>query len=327
MERPHFLTDVAVILIFFNRPDCLKKTFAAIANARPSKLYLVQDGARDNHPNDTTGIQECRAIVENINWECKVYKIYSEKNLGCGMRVFSGISEVFKSEDKAVIIEDDIVIDESFLPFCKSMLDRYENDERMGLISGMNHLGVYKRCPYDYFFSSQGGAIWGWATWKRVWMDIDWSLECANDDYSASIIVGAMRNNDYAHQVKRNLLAKRQMFLSGAKQSSWSFQFGYTACLSQSRLNIVPKINLISNIGNSTESVHSGAMYTLPRKLRCVYNAPRYHMPEKLNHPKQVIDDTNYSDEQAKIMGGAIWRRISRKIESIIYRLIPVLGR
>lgn len=327
MINKPFKTDIAVALIFFNRPECLRQTFGAIASARPSRLYLIQDGARDNKPSDEAKVEECRQIVDNIDWECEVHKLYSPTNLGCGMRVYSGISEVFKTEEKLVIIEDDIVIGESFLPFCKEMLDRYADDERIGMISGMNHLGVYQDCPYDYFFSSQGGAIWGWATWRRVWEKIDWSLECADDKYVIKIIEKSLYGNDYARQVKENLIEKRQLFLQGTKQTSWSFQFGFTTCIAQYRLNIVPKVNLISNIGNTSESVHTSKTYLIPRKLRCVYNGKIYNMPETLMHPSVIMNDMNYASEQAKIMGTSWWRRCSRLIESIVYRLCPPLGR
>lgn len=327
MINKPFKTDIAVALIFFNRPECLRQTFGAIASARPSRLYLIQDGARDNKPSDEAKVEECRQIVENINWECEVHKLYSPTNLGCGMRVYSGISEVFKTEEMLVIIEDDIVIGESFLPFCKEILDRYADDERIGMISGMNHLGVYEDCPYDYFFSSQGGAIWGWATWRRVWEKIDWSLECADDKYVIKIIDRALHNNMYAHQVKINLIKKRRLYIEGIKQTSWSFQFGFTACIAQHRLNIIPKVNLISNIGNSAESVHTSKSYLIPRKLRCVYNAQTYPMPAKLNYPSSVIDDMDYAKEQAKIMGMSLWRQKFRMIESLIYRICPPLGK
>lgn len=322
-----YKTDIAVALIFFNRPDCLKQTFGAIALARPSRLYLIQDGVRDNKPSDKAKVEECRQIAENVDWECEVHKLYSPTNLGCGMRVYSGISEVFKTEEKLVIIEDDIVISESFLPFCKEMLERYADDDRVGMISGMNHLGVYEDCPYDYFFSSQGGAIWGWATWRRVWKKIDWSLACADDEYLLKIIEKSLYGNRYAMLARNDLIKKRKLFLSGVKQTSWSFQFGFTTCLAQHRLNIVPKVNLTSNIGNTAESVHTSKSYLIPRKLRCVYNGKLYKMPETLKHPMFLVNDMNYAAEQAKIMGLSQWRQYFRLFESLIYRICPILGK
>lgn len=327
MERKPYITDIAVALIFFNRPDCLSHTFRAIKAARPSRLFLIQDGPRENRPDDVCKINECRRIVEDIDWECDVVKLYSDTNLGCGMRVYSGLDEAFKTVDKLAIVEDDIVIGGSFLPFCKEMLDRYEDDQRMGMISGMNHLGVYEECPYDYFFSSQGGAIWGWATWKRVWKEIDWNMECAEDEYSNSIIVKALYNNNYARSVRINIDNKRKLYLDNQKQTSWSFQFGYTTCLAQSRLNIIPKVNTISNIGITEESVHSSPLNRVPRKLRCVYNAKTYPIAFPLKHPRLVINDMNYAKKQADIMGMSKWRQISRLFETLAYRVFPILGK
>ena len=38
--------DVAVLILFFNRPAMLEKVFEQVRLARPSRLYLYQDGAR-----------------------------------------------------------------------------------------------------------------------------------------------------------------------------------------------------------------------------------------------------------------------------------------
>lgn len=44
--------DVPVLLIFFNRPETFCKVFEQVKLARPSKLFLYQDGARKNRPTD-----------------------------------------------------------------------------------------------------------------------------------------------------------------------------------------------------------------------------------------------------------------------------------
>lgn len=35
--------DIAVLMLFFNRPDSLKKVFEQVRKARPSQLFLYQD--------------------------------------------------------------------------------------------------------------------------------------------------------------------------------------------------------------------------------------------------------------------------------------------
>ena len=39
-----FLVDVPVLILFFNRPQQLSQVFEQVRNARPSKLFLYQDG-------------------------------------------------------------------------------------------------------------------------------------------------------------------------------------------------------------------------------------------------------------------------------------------
>lgn len=73
--------DVAVLILFFNRPEPLSAVFEQVRKARPSKLFLYQDGARGEK--DMPGILACRKVVDEIDWECEVYQWYQEKNFGC----------------------------------------------------------------------------------------------------------------------------------------------------------------------------------------------------------------------------------------------------
>ena len=73
--------DVAVLILFFNRPDHLKEVFDEVRKARPSQLFLYQDGPRGER--DMTGIEACRKVVEDIDWECEVHRKYQERNYGC----------------------------------------------------------------------------------------------------------------------------------------------------------------------------------------------------------------------------------------------------
>lgn len=49
--------DVAVLILFFNRPEPLSAVFEQVRKARPSKLFLYQDGARGEK--DMPGILAC----------------------------------------------------------------------------------------------------------------------------------------------------------------------------------------------------------------------------------------------------------------------------
>ena len=66
--------DVAVLILFFNRPEHLKKVFEEVRKARPSRLFLYQDGPRSEK--DLDGIMKCREVVDNIDWECDEQRMY-----------------------------------------------------------------------------------------------------------------------------------------------------------------------------------------------------------------------------------------------------------
>lgn len=304
-----YKTDIAVALIFFNRPDTLKTVFESVRNARPSKLYLIQDGARINRSNDIDNITKCRNIVNNIDWKCEVIRDYSDVNLGCGKRIFTGLTNVFAHEEYAAIVEDDIVIGESFLPFCKEMCEKYKNDQRIQMISGMNHLGVYENCPYDYFFSQFGGAIWGWATWARCWNELDWDMQVLSNPYEVNCLKNLLLPKGRSKIIVKNATDVCNGIKRGIAPSFWSLHFGLYTALS-SRLNIVPKYNLISNIGLTEDSVHAvSSIKQLPHRLRGIFNSKIYSLPKKLTHPEYILDDQYYMMQQDAIMNLSLWEQ------------------
>src|SRR5712692_5523584 len=143
-----------VALIIFNRPETTARVFAEIAKARPSRLLLVADGPRLDHPEDVEKCTATRAIVEQVDWPCEVLTNFSEANLGCKMRPVSGINWVFENVEEAIILEDDCLPHPSFFPFCQELLERYRDDQRVMMIGGTNLLGEWRTGAQNYFFSA-----------------------------------------------------------------------------------------------------------------------------------------------------------------------------
>lgn len=71
------MVSVPVLILFFNRPDSLRQVFNQIRQAQPSELFLYQDGPRNEA--DVPKLEACRKVVENIDWPCKVHRLYQEK--------------------------------------------------------------------------------------------------------------------------------------------------------------------------------------------------------------------------------------------------------
>lgn len=157
--------DVAVLLLFFNRPDKFGEVFQQVKKARPSKLFLYQDGARNS--GDIDGIEKCRQIANDIDWQCEVHHLYQEKNYGCDPSEFISQKWAFSFVDKCIVLEDDDVPSIAFFSFCKTMLDKYENDTRVWMIAGFNAEEETKDVSTDYFFTSVF-SIWGWASFHTL---------------------------------------------------------------------------------------------------------------------------------------------------------------
>ena len=286
--------DVSVLCIFFARPDHFAQTFAQVKKARPKRLFLYQDGPRDGRPDDVEKIAACRAIAEDIDWECQVYRNYQEKNVGCDPSMYNAITWMFSHTDKGIILEDDIVASVSFFRFCKEMLDRYENDTRIFKIAGMNHLTSYKEEYADYIFSRRT-CIWGWATWKRVIDLFDTEYRFLEDGYAK-------------HMMREQVTA----FDEKVETCKWHKNSGknyfetilWSANFTNNMIDVISTRSLTSNIGIGSNGTHgAGSLDSIPKGLRQVYYKPLHELEFPLRHPSYVIPDLDYEKRVCRILG------------------------
>lgn len=311
------LIDISVLLVFFARPEQFRQVFEQVKKARPSRLFLYQDGPRVGRTDDFENIRKCREIAEDIDWECEVHRLYQEENYGCDPSGYIAHTWAFSQTDKCIVLEDDVVPSVSFFSFCKELLDRYEQDQRVSMISGLNLEECSEEVPYDYFFTSCS-SIWGWASWSRVVSKWDSSYSVLEDDFNSKQISGVIKQ-------KKHMVNFMSMATSHAKSGKAHFES--ILLLNQylnSGLTIVPKKNMINNVGVVAESTHfSGSVAMLPKGYRRVFTMPRYELNSELKHPKYVIEYTDYKDRSYRIKAwGHPVVKSYRLIETIFYRMI-----
>jgi len=116
--------DVPIALFNFNRPELTRRVFEIVKQIKPRQLLLVADGPRESRPNDLSLCAEVRAVFDEIDWECEVFRNFSDSNLGSFKRNSSGLNWVFDTVEEAIILEDDCVPALSFFPYCKEMLNK-----------------------------------------------------------------------------------------------------------------------------------------------------------------------------------------------------------
>ncbi len=314
MEKKSYPMDVPVLLIFFNRPKFTKKVFDQIKKARPSRLYLFQDGPRVNKTTDLENISLCRAIFEKIDWQCEVFKNYQETNNGCFPATFLAHKWMFAKEEFGIVLEDDVVPSLTFFKFCKELLERYKDDERINMICGMNNLGITDSGPNSYFFS-QRGSIWGWASWARVVNNWDENYDILDDANSLDLLKKKLGKAMFLPLYKSALKHKNKNI------KNFELFFAFSQHLN-STLNIVPAKNMISNIGVGPETTHSvDSLKKIPKATRKLLFMDKHEIEFPLTHPKYIIENAGHTKRHDKLMGtGRPVIQFFRRMESVIYR-------
>jgi len=198
-------------------------------------------------------VAQVRAFLETaVDWPCTVHRDFAEENLGCRRRVASGLDWVFSLAEQAIILEDDCLPDPSFFVFCDAMLARYRDDPRVMHVNGTNFLPPGE-CGRASCFFSKYVWVWGWATWRRAWQQYDplmgtWEerlplLEASFDSGQERAFWLSTFNHARADWTRAN---------------TWDFQWIYT-CWTKGGLSIVPRVNLVENLGFGCGATHTTA--------------------------------------------------------------------
>lgn len=296
--------EAPIILIIFNRPDLTKIVFDALRKLKPSKLYISADGPRDEK--ERINCEKAREIVKEIDWECEIYYRFLDENLGCGIAVSSSISWAFEKEDRLIIFEDDLIPTASFINFCNYNLEKYKDEKIVMQIAGNNYTEDHNFTSSDYFFS-RFGHISGWATWKRAWDHFDYQMTEWPSFRDSNNIFGIFDNINSATYFT-NLFNDYY----GDPIKPWAARWLF-AKIRKKGLSIVPRVNLVKNIGaigtySTTEfkfvTQEDFRIKTEPTSISCNELYDDYHFRHYIN--KRIN----------------LFERISAKIKRTVHHLL-----
>jgi len=267
-----------VLFLIFKREDTTKRVFDRIREAQPPKLYIAADGPRHDRPDEIAKCEATRKVVENVDWPCEVYRLYREENLGCGKGVSSAIDWFFENEEQGIIIEDDVLPHIDFFKYCDDMLERYKYNESVQLISGRNAFYKKMEKPYSYYSSSLFH-IWGWASWRRVWLTYEYDASKISRDLFAKKLLERQLT-----QSTKKYWWKIFKLMQIDPIDTWDFQLYFNEVLFE-RSTIIPYVNMIENIGfNPADATHT----TKTRPLDVNHKA---FSPYPLKHPDNLFQD------------------------------------
>lgn len=262
-----------VAFLIFNRPDLTDIVFEAIRQVQPQKLLVVADGPR--FPQEVEKCKNTRSIIDRVDWDCEILTNFSDRNLGCKVRVSSGLNWVFSIVEEAIILEDDCLPAPSFFSFCQNLLEYYRDDKRIMMVSGNNFQAGQSRTPYSYFFSKYP-SVWGWASWRRAWQYFDVEMK-SWPEYQKMGFINFMCEDTYEDKYWTDIFEQTY----NGEIDTWDYQW-YYACWSQYGLAIVPDVNMVSNLGfDRTDATHTP------------YDAPYARLPTTdildINYPPFVV--------------------------------------
>lgn len=304
------LTPVA--LIIFNRPANTARVLEAISRAKPKQLLVIADGPRPNHPDDAAKCESARAVIKQVNWDCEVLTNFSEANLGCGLRPATGISWVFDTVERAIILEDDCLPHPSFFPYCEELLERYSEDERVMMVGGVNFMKELKTPLQSYHFS-RFGSSWGWASWRRAWKHFDYEMKLWPMVREARILEQMFPDPVHC----RYWAEKFQHVYESKSDDIWDYQW-LLACWINSGFRVFPEVNLVSNIGFGDDATHTFGEGPFANMATAGIELP-------LKHPPFVfpsLETDNLIQENFCVMEG--WRK--SKPSSLAGRIAKKFG-
>lgn len=248
--------QTAVLFLVFNRPDTTKQVFEAIRLARPPRLYIAADGARQGRDGEAELVEQVRRIASTVDWPCDVKTLFRKGNLGCKIALSSAIDWFFKNEEEGIILEDDCLPNNDFFLFCEEMLNRYRLDSSIGMIAGFNPQGP--GLVSNEYFASRNASIWGWASWRDRWVHYDVDMaDWHRPEVKEKIRKEITLKTYLYYKLSFDLVVKKIL-------NTWDHQWAF--CLIQKKYKTIkPVANLIKNIGTvGTHAVGEDLNHNLP---------------------------------------------------------------
>jgi hypothetical protein len=243
---------IPVAMFVFNRPEKAFRCLSSVRSYRPRRLYIFGDGPRRNVPQDGPLCERSQSICAAVDWPCEIITDFAHDNLGIMERVTSGINKVFQSEEHAVFLEDDCVVDPSFFGFADTLLHRYKDDPRVMCINAPNYQNGMRRGEGDYFFTKYA-LTWGWATWRRAWSRFEpdlWSWEKFRRDRLWRVFRSIEERLYWA------AVYERERANVGTRAANWDYAW-LLSCWVHDGLCICPQVNLVQNIGDGPDATHT----------------------------------------------------------------------
>ena len=314
--------NIPVCLFLFQRKDTVLRIVERIAQVKPYKIYLISDQGRNDK--EKLCVAECRAAVESaITWECEIVKDYAIENRGVFKNIGLGAMRVFEHEEQAIFLEDDNLPEVTFFDYCKEMLERYKDNDRIVWICGTNYLGKYENRTNDSYMFTRHLLPCGWASWKDKYEKY---YDKYFSHFNKDVVLRMKYNYKNIPLYKQQLESIRREYermQAGRNFASWDYQMCFSI-RANDLLGVSPCNNQIKNIGVDAFSEHGGTSFSNKMTQRfCGMDS--YPLEFPLKHPETILIDPVYEKKIDNIILYPLGWRIRKPFGKIKRKLLSLL--
>lgn len=293
---------VDVLLMAHTRPDLLAEAVAPLRGASVRRVFLAMDGPRPSSPEDPRLIEACEDVVRAaFEGFAPVEVLRRAQHLGMKRACVEGIDWFLGRVGAGVIIEDDCVIDPTFLDFAAELLDRYGADDRVMGICGALPAGSPPPPGGASYGLVRHFGVWGWATWGRAWRCNDPELSSA----SRREVSAVLRRQPSATVPFRWYWSRIVRACRDGRDQNWDFPWLYSAWR-HGGVFIRPDRNLVANIGHDERATQT--TYADPRLSRI----PTVPMVFPLKHPPADSHDFGFDRWHDRQIKGIRWSLLAK---------------
>lgn len=317
MENKQF--EIPIALFLFKRSETVMRILNRIREVKPRKIYLIGDGPRNI--DEEIIIKEARYKIEKaIDWHCEIIKNFADKNRGVYENIAGGAKWVFEREESCIFLEDDNLPDVSFFEYCKELLEKYKNEDRILWICGTNYLEDYKTQNDESYVFTQHLLPCGWASWGNKFNRYyDGDLQSIASKEGKRKLKTKYRNKALYKQQLNSANYELYRKQKGLKYASWDFQMAISI-RNNDLVGISPQRNLIENIGVDGLSTHGGNSFA-NEMTRRFCGIKSYSLQFPLKHPKDIRIDPVYENKVDRIILAPIKMRVKDWIATRVKHL------
>jgi hypothetical protein len=237
------LTEVAVAIIGFNRPDFIRmrlRDLEQVVDKFPT--YVSLDGPRTNRTED---IEAQNLIMEILNDSkySKVKVIKGKANYGCDKHIPNTIEEILGKHNFVLIVEDDVSVSSQALLEMANKMIANEYEGKINPVLGIssltkNILGLKNRWRYSKYFTA-----WGYGLSRAFWKE---HLSVQSEASKVEVVDDLMRES----KVWMELSSRRQeIWRERLLRGNYDYQIQQTL-FAKNIETVTPVFRILTNHGH-----------------------------------------------------------------------------